>query len=138
MATTRRRPQPPMFSGYKQKVDTTTYPFPVQPPSHISRIMEPFSHYKCEIYCYKHVPINLHQKTYTNNLNHASTMNQLVPQPVINLYHTQVHQPCTELYHCQPQLVSTCTMNKCINHAPTCTSTCTMNKCINHAPNLYE
>jgi hypothetical protein len=76
--------------------------------------MEPLSHYHCDIYCCKHVPINLHQATYTNNLNHASTMNQPiinlyhkqvhqqctkpVPQTVINLYHKQVHQPCTNLY----------------------------------------
>jgi hypothetical protein len=25
-------------------------------------------------------------------------MHQPVPQPVINLYHKQVHQPCTNLY----------------------------------------
>ena len=84
--------------------------------------MEPLSHYHCEIYHCKHVPINL---------NHASNMHQLVPQLVINLYHKQVHQPCTNLYQ------TTCTINKCINHAPTYTSTCTMNKCINHVPNLY-
>jgi hypothetical protein len=34
-------------------------------------------------------------------------MHQPVPQPVINLYHKQVHQPCTNLQ-------STCTINKCI------------------------
>jgi hypothetical protein len=81
-------------------------------------MMEPLSHYHCEIYYCKPVPINLHQTTYTNNLNHASTMHQPVPQPVINLYHKkcinhaptytkqpvinlyhkQVHQPCTNLY----------------------------------------
>ena len=53
------------------------------------------THY--EIYCCKPVLINLHQKTCTNNLNHASTMHK----PVINLYHKQVHQPCTNLYHKQ-------------------------------------
>jgi hypothetical protein len=58
-------------------------------------MMEPLSHYHCEIYCYKPVPINL---------NHESTMHQ----PVINLYHKQVHQPCTNLYQ------TTCTINKCI------------------------
>jgi hypothetical protein len=81
-------------------------------------MMEPLSHYHCEIYYCKPVPINLYQTTYTNNLNHASTMHQPVPQPVINctinkwinhaptctkqpvinLYHKQVHQPCTNLY----------------------------------------
>jgi hypothetical protein len=58
-------------------------------------------------------------------------MHQPVPQPVINLYHKQVHQPCTNLY-------KTCTMNKFINHAPNLYKTCTMNKCINHAPNMYK
>jgi hypothetical protein len=94
--------------------------------------MEPLSHYHYEICCCKPVPINLHQITCTNILNHASTMHQPVPQPVINLYHKQVHQPCTNLYQ------TTCAINKCINHAPTCTSTCTMNKCINHVTNLYK
>jgi hypothetical protein len=46
------------------------------------------THYHCEICHCKPVPINL---------NHASTMHQPVPQPVINLYHKQVHQPCTNL-----------------------------------------
>jgi hypothetical protein len=59
----------PYVLGYNWKVATTTYPCPVQPPWHISRIMEPLSHYHYEIYCCKHVPINLH---------HAST--------IINLY----------------------------------------------------
>jgi hypothetical protein len=72
--------------------------------------METLSHYHYEIYCYKHVPINLnHASTCTSTYNQpvpqtsASTMHQ----PVINLYHKQVHQPCTNLY-------STCTINKCI------------------------
>ena len=81
LATTRRRLQPPMFSGYNRKVATTTCPCPVLPPWSRSRMMEPLSHYHCEIYWCKSVPINF---------NHAST--------------------CT----------STCTINKCINHAPTC------------------
>jgi hypothetical protein len=74
---------------------------PVQPPWYISRMMEPLSHYHCEIYCCKPVSINQDQKTYTNNLNHASTMHQPVPQLVIKLYHKEVHQPCTNLYHKQ-------------------------------------
>jgi hypothetical protein len=54
-------------------------------------------------------------------------MHQPVPQLVINLYHKQVHRPCTNLYQ------TTCTINKCINHAPTCTSTCTMHQtCTNN------
>jgi hypothetical protein len=32
LATTRRRLQPPMFSGYNRKVDTTTCPYLVLPP----------------------------------------------------------------------------------------------------------
>ena len=88
LATTRRRLQPPMFSGYNWKVATTTCPCPVLPPWSRSRMMEPLSHYHCEIYCCKRVPINL---------NHASTMHQPIPQPVINLYHKQVHKPCTNL-----------------------------------------
>ena len=79
-----RRLKPPMFSGYKWKVSTTTYPCPVLPPWSRSRMMEPLSHYHCEIYHCKPIPINL---------NHASTMHQIV----INLYHKQVHQPCTNL-----------------------------------------
>ena len=88
LATTRRRLQPPMFSGYNRKVATTTCPCPVLPPWSISRIMELLSTCHCEIYHYKCVPINL---------NHASTMHRPVPQLVINLYHKQVHQPCTNL-----------------------------------------
>ena len=84
LATTRRRLQPPMFSGYNRKVATTTCPCSVLPPWSRSRMMEPLSHYHYEIYRYKLVPINM---------NHASTMHQ----PVINLYHKQVHQPCTSL-----------------------------------------
>jgi hypothetical protein len=110
-------------------------------------MMEPLSHYHCEIYCCKPVPINL---------NHASTMHQLVPQPVINMYHKQVHQPCTNLYQ------STCTINKCIqpctkyvpimcqllinydssictniiNYTPhVCANSSTT--CLNHVPNMY-
>jgi hypothetical protein len=87
-----------MFSDYNHKVATTTCSFLIQPPWYISRMMEPLSHYHCEIYCCKLVPINLDQKTYTNNLNHTSIMNQPIPQPVIKLYHKQVYQPCTNLY----------------------------------------
>jgi hypothetical protein len=69
--------------------------------------MEPLSHYHCEIYHCKPVPIN------EPCINHASTCtstyNQYVPkksastmhQPVINMYHKQVHQPCINLYHKQ-------------------------------------
>jgi hypothetical protein len=57
---------------------------------------------------------------------HQHTITRYVSQPCTkactkpsNLYHTKVHQPCTNnLYH-----------NKCINHAPT-----PVPKCINHAP----
>ena len=88
LATTRRRLQPPLFSGYNWKVATATCPCLVLPPWSRSRMMEPLSHYHCEIYRCKNVP---------TNLNHASTIHQPVPQPVINLYHKQVHQPCTNL-----------------------------------------
>jgi hypothetical protein len=74
-----------MFSSYNRKVAKTTCPFPIQPPRNISRMMEPLSHYHCEIHCCKSVPINLHQTTYTKQL-------------VINLYHKKLHQPCTNLY----------------------------------------
>ena len=90
LATTRRRLQPPKFFSYNQKVATTTCPCPVQPPWSRSRMMEPLSQNHCEIYRCKPVPINL---------NHASTMHQPIPKPVINLYHKQVHptmyQVCT-------------------------------------------
>jgi hypothetical protein len=78
--------QPPMFSGYNRKVATSTFSCPILPPYSRSRMMEPLSTCHYEIYRYKPVPINL---------NHASTMHQLVPQLVINLYHKQVHQSCT-------------------------------------------
>ena len=44
--------------------------------------------------------VNLYQQIWT--------MHQPVPQPVINMYHKQVHQPCTNPYQ------TTCTINKCI------------------------
>jgi hypothetical protein len=54
--------------------------------------MEPLSHYHCEIYCCKPIPINLHQTTRTNNLC------QYVPyiNLYLNMYHKQVHQQCTK------------------------------------------
>ena len=73
LATTRRRLQPPMFSDYNRKVATTTCPCPVQPPWSRSRMMEPLSHHHCEIYHYKHVPINM---------NHASTCTSTCNQPI--------------------------------------------------------
>jgi hypothetical protein len=84
LATTRRRLQPPMLSGYNRKVATTTCPCSVLPPQSRSRIMQPLSHYHYEIYPCKPLPINQ---------NHASTIHQLL----INLYHKHVHQPCTNL-----------------------------------------
>ena len=50
LAITKRRLQPPMFFGYNRKVATITYPCLVLPPSSRSRMMEPLSHYHCEIY----------------------------------------------------------------------------------------
>ena len=70
LATTRRRLQPPMFSGYNRKVATTTCPCPILPRWSRSRMTEPLSHYHCEIYHCKPVPINM---------KHASTMHQPVP-----------------------------------------------------------
>ena len=100
-----------MFSVYNQKVATTTCSCPLQPPWCISIMMEPLSHYHCEIYHCKIVPINLHQTTCTNNLNHASTMHQPVLQHVINLYHKQVHttmyQICTNHVSTNNQYVPT-------------------------------
>ena len=63
-------------------------------------MMEPLSHYHCEIYHCKPVPIYL---------NHASTMHQPVPQPVINLYHKQVH----------PTMYQVCTNHVSTTHQPT-------------------
>jgi hypothetical protein len=98
-----------MFFGYNRKVAKTTYPCLVQPPQRISIMMELLSHYHCEIYCCKPVPMNLHQITYTNKLNHAPTcisnctINKCInhaptctKKPAINMYHKQVHQPCTK------------------------------------------
>ena len=78
LTTTRRRLQPPIFSGYNWKVATTTCSCPILPPWSRSTMMEPLSTCHCEIYCCKPVPINM---------NHASTMHQHAPQPVINLHH---------------------------------------------------
>ena len=97
LATTKRRLQPPMFSGYNQKVATTTCPCPVLPPWNISRMMEPLSYYHYEIYRCKHVPINLnYASTCTINkcINHAPTCTK---QLVINLYHKQVHPTMYEV-----------------------------------------
>ena len=52
---------------------TTTCPCLVLPPWSRSRMMEPLSHYHCEIYHYKPIPINL---------NHASTCTSTCNQPV--------------------------------------------------------
>jgi hypothetical protein len=54
----------PQFSGYNQKEATTPYVLRLQPPilapsnlpEHRSRMMEPLSHYHCEIYHCKIVP----------------------------------------------------------------------------------
>ena len=113
LATTRRRLQPPMFFGYNWKVDTTTCPCPVLPPWSRSRMMEPLSHYHCEIYHCKHVPINMnHASTCTSTctinkcINHAPTCTK---QPVINMYHKQVH----------PTMYQVCTNHVSTTHQPT-------------------
>jgi hypothetical protein len=99
--------------------------------------MEPLSHYHCEIYRCKPVPINL---------NHASTMHQHVPQPVINMYHKQV--PTTMYQSCFNYYSSICT--NIINYTPhvcapthqllvsTMYTTCTTTKSPHqfHHPNL--
>jgi hypothetical protein len=84
LATTRMRLQPPMFFGYNRKVDTTTCPCTVQPPESRSRMMEPLSHYHCDIYHCNHVPINL---------NHASTCTSTCNQPVPSTSASTMHQP---------------------------------------------
>jgi hypothetical protein len=33
-------------------------------------------------------------------------MHQPIPQPVINLYHKQVHQPCTNLYQTTSDVIN--------------------------------
>ena len=113
LATTRRRLQPPMFSGYNWKVDTTTCPCPILPPWSRSRMMEPLSHYHCEIYRCKHV-INLYHKQvhptmYQLCINNVSTTHQLW---LINMY--RHHQ----LYTCM-----------CANSSTTC---------LNHVLNMYH
>jgi hypothetical protein len=58
--------------------------------------MKPLSHYDCEIYCCKHVPISLYSTCTTNKcINHTPNYTK---QLVISLYHKQVHQPCTNMY----------------------------------------
>jgi hypothetical protein len=106
--------------------------------------MEPLSHYHYEIYHCKPVPINL---------NHASTMHQPIPQPVINLYHKKVHQPCTKYVPIMCQLLINYDSSICtniINYTPhvcasthqllvsTMYSTCTKTKSPHqfHHPNL--
>jgi hypothetical protein len=91
-------------------------------------MMEPLSHYQCEIYFCKPVPINLHQTTYTNNLSHASTISKCINhvpsmyQSCINYSSTMTHQdvPTSSTIHLMyvpthQLLVSTM--------YPTCTST---------------
>ena len=128
-------------------MSTTTFPFPVQMPWSRSRMMEPLSNYHYEIYRCKPVPINL---------NYASIMHQTIPQTVINLYHKQVHQPCTNLYQStytinkwiQPNtkyvpimchLLINCDSSICtniINYTPhVCANSSTT--CLNHVPNMY-
>jgi hypothetical protein len=70
-------------------------------------MMEPLSHYHCEIYRCIPVPINLnHASTCTSTctinkcINHAPTYTK---QPVINLYHKKVH----------PTMHQLCTNNVC-------------------------
>jgi hypothetical protein len=60
-------------------------------------------------------------------------MHQPVPQLIIIIYHKKVHQPCTNLYL---NLYSTYTLNKCINHAPTCTRQPVINLRKHHQKNL--
>jgi hypothetical protein len=76
-------------------------------------MMEPLSHYHCEIYHCKYVPINLnHASTCTSTctinkcINHAPTCTK---QPVINLYHKQVH----------PTMYQVCTNHVSTTHQPT-------------------
>jgi hypothetical protein len=116
-------------------------------------MMEPLSHYNCEIYCCKPVPINLYQTTCTINkcINHALTC---TIQPVISLDHKQVHQPCTNCtstYH--QRMHQPCTKyvpimhqihiiydsSRCtniINYTPhVCSNLSTT--CLNHVPSMY-
>jgi hypothetical protein len=134
-----------MFSGYNRKVATTTCPCPIQPPYSRSRMMEPLSHYHCEIYF-----VNLYQSTCTKQ-----PVTTCTKQPVINMYHKQVHQPCTNLYlnlyhqrvH-QPctkyvpimhQIHINYDSSRCtniINYTPhVCANSSTT--CLNHVPNMY-
>jgi hypothetical protein len=123
-----------MFSGYNQKVDTTTCPCPIQPPCHRSRMMEPLSHYHCEIYCCKPVPINLHQTTTVINMYHKQ-----VHQPCTNMYHQRVHQPCTKYVPIMHQIHIKYDSSRCtniINYTPhVCANSSTT--CLNHVPNMY-
>jgi hypothetical protein len=117
----------------------------------------------------------MYQSTCTNYLNHASNIHQPVPQhvinlyhkmcinhaptytkqPIMNLYHKQVHQPCTNLYlNLYHQRVhQPCTkyvpiiyqilvkyessrFTIIINYTPhVCANSSTT--CLNHVPNMY-
>jgi hypothetical protein len=131
-----------MFSDYNQKVATTTYHFPFQPPCHRSRMMEPLSHYHCEIYYCKPVPINLHQTTCTKQLV-IHLYHKKVHQPCtnlyLNLYHQQVHQPCTKYVTIMHQIHIKYDSSRCtniINYKPhICANSSTT--CLNHVPNMY-
>jgi hypothetical protein len=83
-----------MFFGYNWKLATTTCPCPILPPLSRSRMMEPLSHYHCEIYHCKYVPINMNQastcaSTYTIN---QCTINKCI-------------QPCTKYVPIMCQLL---------------------------------
>jgi hypothetical protein len=74
--------------------------------------MEPLSHYQCEKYCCKPVPINLHQTTCNQPV--PITCKQIVPITCANMYHAST---CT-LYHKQ---VPSTMYQVCTNHASTMT-----------------
>jgi hypothetical protein len=118
--------------------------------------MEPLSHYHCEIYHCKPIPINLnHASTYTSTCNQhvpqtsASTMHQ----PVINLYHKKVHPTMYQVCTIMCQLLINYDSSICtniINYTPhvcapthqllvsTMYSTCTTTKIPHqfHHPNM--
>jgi hypothetical protein len=101
----------------------------------------------------RYTVVNLYQSIcITKCINHAPTCTK---QPVINMYHKQVHQPCTNLYlnlyhqrvH-QPctkyvpimhQIHINYDSSRCtniINYTPhVCANSSTT--CLNHVPNMY-
>jgi hypothetical protein len=81
-----------------------------------------------------HVPTSVPNKQLVINLYHKQ-----VHQPCTNLYHQRVHQPCTKYVPIMHQLHINYDSSRCtniINYTPhVCVNSSTT--CLNHVPNMY-